>query len=176
MRVIFLDIDGVLNSQATFCYHSQPEVLATLRPEWGVSLTWDPVLVSNYRLLLRFLPEDVKIVLSSSWRVGRNTLEEVKEMFDIRGVDSSRVIGCTPWLHLSGSTRGLEIQAWLDEHPEVTDFVILDDDSDMGKLRKKHLFKTEWYVGLTLPIVDKVLHRFGTELFPRKPALPLQEI
>jgi hypothetical protein len=50
--------------------------------------------------------------------------------------------------------RGEEIQAWLTENPDVTQFVILDDDSDMAHLID-HLVQTDHKVGLTAADVKK---------------------
>jgi hypothetical protein len=44
------------------------------------------------------------------------------------------VINITPhqnYTLLEGQTRGSQIKSWLDKHPEVTHYVILDDDGDM---------------------------------------------
>jgi len=44
--------------------------------------------------------------------------------------------------------RASEIAAWLSAHPEVTSFVILDDDEDFGPLSAKHV-RIDARVGLT---------------------------
>jgi hypothetical protein len=77
---------------------------------------------------------DAKIVVSSSWRCGMS-VPELQELLSKWGV-TGEVIDKTPRLN---GQRGHEIQAWLDQHPEVTDFVILDDDSDMAHLLKKRV-------------------------------------
>jgi hypothetical protein len=160
---LFLDIDGVLISGASMIYwhkeHSAGRSPVTV--EVGRTQAFCPICTSNFEQLLADLPEDVKIVLSSTWRIGRDTLEDVQELFISRGIDASRVIGRTPTSGEcdSGGIRGVEIQAWLDKHPEVTDLLILDDDSDMEHLKRK-LLRTEFPVGLTLPIVEKIINRF----------------
>jgi len=55
------------------------------------------------------------------------------------------------------SQRGDEIEAWLNEHPEVKKFVILDDDNDMRNLMD-HLIQTDFYKkGLTSELADKAI-------------------
>lgn len=159
MRVIFLDIDGVVNSAASFRYWAYVNGKTGVPEcEWD---QWCPVLTNNLRILFAELPEDVKVVLSSTWRLGCKTVEEVKAIFDSRDVDASRVIGCTP--SLSSGIRGHEIQAWLTDYPEVTEFRIVDDDSDMAHLMP-HLVKTHWNDGLTLSMVYSLVQHFkGTE-------------
>ena len=56
-------------------------------------------------------------------------------MWEFRGLPGE-VIDITPNLTYghgltTHTPRGKEIQQWLDEHPEVTNYVIFDDDSDM---------------------------------------------
>lgn len=55
----------------------------------------------------------------------------------------------------STSSRSLEIETWLDAHPEVSTFAILDDDP--GAFIKGSFFQTRWSVGLTDEIADKVI-------------------
>lgn len=51
----------------------------------------------------------------------------------------------------SAVKRCEEIAGWLDDHPEVTRFVILDDDWDAGALPelKPSFIQTDSFVGLT---------------------------
>jgi hypothetical protein len=116
MKVIFLDIDGVLN------------VIPYGHDRWG-SL-FHPHLVDN---LKRIIDETgAKIVISSTWRMG-NGLPGMKEMWMDRGLPGE-VVGVTPnfMVHF-GTTlcRGKEIDAYLEDHPEIESYVIIDDDSDM---------------------------------------------
>ncbi len=158
-RVIFLDIDGVLVTEASMCYWNREiEAGHPFACECcGPDQRFDPICASNFHILQELLPEDVRIVLSSTWRLGRNSLAEVKELFDHRDIDSSRVVDRTP--ELGTTIRGEEIQQWLSDHPEVIDFRILDDDTDMAHLHRS-LVRTLWPVGLTLPIVYHLVNYF----------------
>jgi hypothetical protein len=114
MKIIFLDIDGVLNSiDSMVAFHGCNEKHL------------DKVSIG----LLKRLCEatDAKIVISSTWRKGR-TIADFVGIFSFYGWDNAPIIGRTP---VKDSKRGLEIHECLLYHPEVTDFVILDDDSDM---------------------------------------------
>ena len=57
---------------------------------------------------------------------------------------------------LSEGVRGHEIQEWLDKHPEVTRYAILDDDSDMLPEQMPNFFKTTFQNGLIEDIAKKV--------------------
>jgi hypothetical protein len=64
-------------------------------------------------------------------------------------IDSSRVIGKTPEHRLTGD-RGHEIADWLSQHPEVTHYVIIDDN-DWGILKShgaERFVRTDWDRGM----------------------------
>jgi hypothetical protein len=48
------------------------------------------------------------------------------------------IISCTP--DIDNVTRGQQIQAWLEKHPEVTRYAIIDDNSDMTEEQLEHHF------------------------------------
>jgi len=126
MKVIFLDIDGVLNSNPF------------LRQRIG---TIDRVNVSALNYLLE--KTGAKLVLSSSWRgfVGRGRMMSLRAFaFVLRthGLKSmSLLIDKTPH-DIRGGTpdendRARQCREWLDAHPEVTASVAIDDcDYDFG--------------------------------------------
>ena len=126
MNVIFLDIDGVLNSHRT-C--EAFDGYGYLRCE---DKKLDPVAIG----MLKEIQEKFgcKFVISSSWRIGH----EVSD-FDFLGLD---VIGLTG-VSKDNSIRGDEIQEYLDAHPEISNYVIIDDDSDMLESQFGHFVKTD---------------------------------
>ena len=56
----------------------------------------------------------------------------------------------------TGQERGDEIRIWLDAHPEVAAFVVLDDDSDMTAVRDQYI-QTSYDEGLTDEHVDRAI-------------------
>lgn len=125
MKIIFLDIDGVLNS-AMWSEHvakNREEYYGVYIPEWQD--------INAINMLERFIKNnDIKLVISSSWRL--NTVEETKK--DFKRYDYIRrlnpyIIGVTPYK--DSRHRGEEIKAYLDEHPEIDNWVIVDDDTDI---------------------------------------------
>ena len=144
MRIIFLDVDGVLNNQAALLEGVQ-------------------ILNTKVMLLENLLERSgAKIVLSSSWRFGW-TAKEMEKMLNATGAMSARVIDITPKnLGITdetagGVTRGHEIRHWLREHPEVTGYVILDDDDDMLPEQQDHFIQTDFHEGLTQPAVGRAV-------------------
>jgi len=138
MKIIFLDIDGVLNSHRTVKAYGRYGFLG-FKDEYYL----DPVAVKMIEHLCQTL--DVKVVISSSWRLGAK-LEEFKQLFDHYQVKIP-VIGFTPSFH--DGVRGDEIQFYLDENKDVTHYVILDDDSDMLDSQKEHFVHVDRADGLS---------------------------
>jgi hypothetical protein len=131
VKVVFADFDGIIWSYRT--YQFSPEAC------------------KNFNDLLQQEP-DLKIVVSSSWR--KLGLDECKRALNKNGIDSTRVIDRTG---NEPEGRGKEIQDWLDEHPEVISYVILDDEaSDMTKLMDR-VVKPDMYICLTKEDVKKAL-------------------
>ena len=134
MKVLFLDIDGVMNN-----YTSR-----NFKDKFSVSA------VQALNSLLAREP-DLKIVISSAWRIwGVNYM---KKVFTQNGLDESRIIDRTGD---ENGRRGYQIQCWLDRNPGVTHMVILDDESDMDPFMDK-LAKTSMFVGLTSKEVDQAV-------------------
>jgi hypothetical protein len=116
MKVIFLDIDGVLN------------VIPQGHDRWGA--IFHSHFVDNLNTIIK--ETGAKIVITSTWRMG-NELIGMKQMWLDRNLPGE-VVGITPnFMRHYGTTlcRGKEIDAYLKEHPEIENFVIIDDDSDM---------------------------------------------
>jgi hypothetical protein len=101
----------------------------------------------------------VQVVVSSTWRLFPPLLESLEKLLRKSGVS---IAGCTPSLEMSLHERGDEIQAWLDGHPEVTRFVILDDHADMAHLGA-HLVQTDSVTGLTKDLAEEAIRRLKAE-------------
>lgn len=142
MKVLFLDIDGVLNSASTMKH--------------GVHLC-------NKRIVMlsRLCKElDLKVVISSSWREIYD-LRELKELLHRTGFGGiPRVIDVTG--NDTRGNRGTEIKAWLDAHPEVVQYAIIDDDRDMLPEQLPYFVKTSWKTGLNQRACEKLRIIFTT--------------
>jgi hypothetical protein len=114
VKLIFLDVDGVLNSIESMLVLEAMDKLCPVR----------------IGLVARLAREaDAKIVVSSSWRTGRleNTVKLLTEAG--AGCLAPYITSETP--RLGTGKRGDEIAAWLAKQGDVECYVILDDDSDM---------------------------------------------
>jgi hypothetical protein len=159
MKVIFLDFDGVLNSWAWLeeCAKKYPNRV------FG-AITFDP-LTHIDEGAVAVLEDVVKksgavVVISSTWRKIHH-VDDIRSFLKTKGFTGS-VIDITPTLY---SKRGLEIQKWLDQNPQVTDFVIIDDDSDMEHLMHK-LVQTHCDFGLQPQHTNAILANLGVNNGP----------
>lgn len=149
-RLVFLDFDGVLNSNAYFrrC------------PEAAGSVSIDKVLVK--RLSDFLLRSNCDVVISSTWREGRK-LAELRDILLDRGLAeslSSKIVGMTPVLD-GDAERGEEILAFLTKKVRgMVPFVIFDDDDDMGSFRSR-LVQTDPEVGLSSSDIKKAKKILG---------------
>jgi hypothetical protein len=136
MTILFVDIDGVLNTRN----HLRRQ---KLQNGFCTKLDWCPAAVNNLRRLCDMV--DGHIVVSSSWRHD-HTLDELREIFRNNGLDEERVIGVTPsTAEQTGNEnycRGHEIAAWLRENP-AENYLILDDDATMLPHQEERLIKTD---------------------------------
>lgn len=149
MKVLFLDIDGVLNCM--YPTPSQDRDWVDL-DEWRYG--FNPDLVARLRHVL--FKTGCKIVVSSSWRhhtsyapyqPQRNWRDVLAEM--LHKTRDEVFVGETP-MDNSGK-RGLEIMEWLSMHEDVTDYCVVDDETvDIEPyIDKGRIVKTDMKIGLT---------------------------
>lgn len=147
MRVLFLDIDGVLNSTRTCVAHGgyPHELTHTEAFDWVA-----------IKLLQRLCDSSgVQVVLSSAWRLTHD-YKDVAKAFDLPIIDRTpSLLGC----------RGDEIQHWLDNHVEVTNYAILDDDPDMLESQEPHFIHTRGSEGMTWADFSRLCQIFGESPF-----------
>lgn len=148
MKVVFLDFDGVLNSETSFLYeHNRRKRDGEQGVKGPVMETLSLHCCAAFREVLITYP-DLKIVLSTTWR-DLFPMDWLKAKLEEYKIDSSRVIGKTPKDYDFGR-RGVEIAIWLKEHPEVTHYVAIDDnDWEISKYHGEDRFvKTDWERGM----------------------------
>lgn len=148
VKVIFLDIDGVLNHEKHYEWLMTTDEPTPLQRVYPYS-EFNP---TSCRYLCDIINETgAKIVVSSSWRLdGEARLNSLFKHFGI-----PRIYDVTPCLN---TARGIEIGAWLAAHPEVTNYVILDDDEDMNVEQIPFFIKTNPYAdGLNEMVKHKAI-------------------
>ena len=143
MKIIFLDIDGVLNSFATF---------NEIHKEWEATGVRRVAIDLNKVLLLKEIVDNTgaKIVLSSSWRtfckvkhgklVTKN--QNFHDLLEILENNGLSIYDVTP--KLRSGIREEEIRKWM-EKKDIESFIVIDDDcADLQGFIGKELVKTSF--------------------------------
>ena len=168
-KCIFLDFDGVLNTDS---YHDERKQngLST-EDEYGT--LFSPDAVDQLRRIVD--ATQASIVISSSWRYeGLKAMQQLWESREMPG----ELADITP-LHVDDhlfsaitidsleempdhgfdifTSRGREIQAYLNLHPEIQQYVILDDGCDMLPGLLTHFLQTDPEVGITEAIAQQAI-------------------
>lgn len=140
-KILFLDVDGVLNSK---------ETLRRSTKNGGI-MGIDPYLTILVDRIVQ--ATGCEVVLSSSWRKSVNGYEAVNSVIPLIGQTGSCCEGI----------RGVEIYKWLcqnfkwdDRQDDKLHYAILDDDSDMLLWQKDNFFQTSFETGITEEIAERV--------------------
>lgn len=149
-RIIFLDIDGVLNHREYLLNWNSEET--------GMAGQIDPLAVARVNTIAKEI--GAVVVVSSTWRGHPDTHGHLLA----RGLDC-KIIGDTPELRSNQGwsvPRGLEIQAWMTANGcTAEEVVILDDDGDMAHLVPRLVQTSFSGGGLLDHHVDKAIQLFG---------------
>lgn len=122
IRILFTDIDGVLNTL------------------WQTK--WSKKSINLYNKLCK--EYDLKPVITSTWRIA-HTKEQLQDIFKTKGIEID-IYDYTPIL---GLARGLEIKEWLNNN-KFDDFIIIDDKtSDVVPYINKNVIKCRSWIGLS---------------------------
>lgn len=159
MKIIFLDVDGVLN-------YSRMDKDDHIRTDGG--------LVSRrcVKLLNQITDRTgAKLVVSSVWRFDGEKIYETLRSAGVTG----EFVGLTP-RGCNCCLRGNEIYRWIKDNEQLIgckyydykSFVILDDDSDMLLWQQHNYFNVDHFSGLTETTVYKVCRFLGVEDEPVK--------
>jgi hypothetical protein len=156
MKIIFLDIDGVLNCESAYkngeCNYVEWTNHLGEKDHHQSFCSW------SKELLNKLIDKtDAKIVISSTWR--SSGIEFMQRVWELEGMHGT-IIGLTPNFRgdINGYTipRGCEIEKWLSdngfrhinwdksvqqkyiEKTGIENYIIIDDDSDMLYGQRNH--------------------------------------
>jgi len=146
MKIIFLDIDGVLN-----------------RHSYGTHIVLVDELVENLKKIMN--ATNAKIVLSTFWR---GHPEYIKYILNNYEIDPSKIIGVTPGSDKStlgkiykSEVRSNQILEWVNSNKsKIYSYVILDDReyAALGKMQLNRFVKTHSNLGLTQEDVTEAIN------------------
>lgn len=155
MKVIFLDHDGVIclpqqwggrNKKKLKYSKNNPGKRAFFDSDYPVDVRFDNFDEKAIKVLNEIIKEtDCEIIVSSDWRLNA-TLEEMGEYYEMKGI-IKKPIGYTQQFDRNerlvqeiinnetrlkrfdnpAEERAWEIKKYLEEHPEITHWVAIDD-------------------------------------------------
>lgn len=129
--ILFLDIDGVLNSESW--YRRRPD-----KGKWSEANEIDPEALWLLQAVVAM--SRCEIVISSSWRIGRS-LEDFHRL-----LPGLPVVGMTPVLS-TGKNRGDEVMKWIEDNAFGGKWCVVDDSTDFYDHQPR--VRTDWKIGLT---------------------------
>ena len=138
MNIIFLDVDGVLNS-IEYLTEKHNELKRTLKQEEML----DTVCIKNLKQIVD--KTNARIVITSSWKIcDLDILIKVFSKYNLQVYDATINYG---------DKRGKEIREWLDNNKDVNNYIIIDDDffKDYVGIEDK-IIQTSMYKGRGLNI------------------------
>ena len=142
MKIIFLDIDGVMNNGDLLQHEG-----------------WDAIGEEFLQRLKTIVAATgARIVLSSTWRLSERNRDLVDQAL---GRHNMMVMDVTAdfWT----KPRGFEILEWLSRHKNTGQFAVLDDTDEAGVgIGKENFFQTDFEFGLTDEIVQRVIDHLGS--------------
>lgn len=171
MKVLFLNIDGVLNTGDNI--KGLFELWKIRNPGVGeltaedASKMKDGLYMDSYGEIfderaIRWLDfiiqrTEAKIVLISNWRLDT----DVQALWANRNLPGD-VIGGTP--NINHQYPAHEIEIWLEEHKDIYSYAIIDASDDYPILMKDRLVAVNNYFGLTFPAADAAIKMLETRI------------
>jgi hypothetical protein len=148
MKVIFIDIDGVLNDHTRLS-----NGYCGIKSEC----------VENMNLILDTVL-DLNIVISSAWRYmipKSMTLTGFEYLLLVCGINCrGRISGHTRHDNDEEDTRGSQISDYLNEHTDIEKYIVVDDmDLNLTSLGDNFL-QTNGNVGLTKQDAERIIRHF----------------
>ncbi|MBE5949298.1 MAG: hypothetical protein E7261_09760 [Lachnospiraceae bacterium] len=156
-RVLFLDIDGVLNSNFWNDSHQKEISDGTLVDEEKIKIL-APLVKKT----------DAKIILHSGWRIWFDSelkplRTEAQRLLELLAKEGLTIDGVTPDLTTEeirktkkfSLVKADEILAWLKSHDDITGWVIIDDLDLHNEQIELHQVKPDNTIGLTFEDVEK---------------------
>ena len=147
MKIIFLDIDGVLNFYGSdfldkSCLNNLKYIIDNTGAKIVVISTWRVCLDDNY--LNKYVSKP------------NSQLLEYRKLFENTFTENLKWIDIAPDL---AERRSEEVALWLKEHPETEKFVIIDDfNCEYNKNYPNNWVRPSYYLkGLTKELAEKAI-------------------
>jgi len=172
--VLFLDIDGVLNTR-DFLTQQHFKFMSETTKQDRFGNIWRKYHIDKRRIkILNLLMNSInceKIVLCSAWRKSFDSVEDCNLFFREVGLEK-KIIDFTPKSSYDNK-RGTEVEVWLEENNNPKYLVLEDEVSDYHEHQLPFIIKTqfmnkdgEYYeeneLGLTEKHIDIAVQKYKT--------------
>lgn len=165
MKAIFLDIDGVLNN-----FNTNKKYRSKSRCRGLIGIDKDKV-----KRLAKIVQETNSIlILTSSWKIGWelklseiNTLNYHAKYLNNHLKRKGNLFITDKTREYNLNYRGKGIQSYLIKHPEITEWIVLDDEIFIDYEREgimPHLIQTNSDLGLTNEDTDAAIKMLKGEI------------
>lgn len=144
-KIVFLDVDGVLNSDKFYNELLEEEGIDCFRED-----ILDQRAISRVARIIR--DTEAHVVISSSWRWDIQSMNRLLEQLNAFGIEPVDTTIMDMRVNMS---RADEIKLWLEQHPDVTNYVVLDDDIMNIEEVGRHHIKTNMNRGLETNHVEQ---------------------
>jgi hypothetical protein len=158
IKIIFIEIDGFLNTERYLR-------LQTLKHngimDSEMQFNFDPIALSNLKEIVE--KTDAHLVIFSTWKnnpKSRLWKEFINNMKKIGIKD--KIYGVTPKLdeYKSKNKKYEEIKEWLNQNRDINDFLIVDDELEMGIYTNENFIRCWSYSGLCNDVKKKIIDFF----------------
>ena len=129
---------------------------------------FDKICISNiYKFQLYYHEKGyiINYVISSTWKSMVPNIKELNDLFNLKGLYLTNIIGKTERLNLSDSPRGKEILQWLkNNNKENSIYVAIDDEIDYDikqYIDEKHYLKTMFKTGFDDESLKKIINKIN---------------
>ena len=164
-KVIFLDFDGVMNTERYIAERRRNGLPVSDR----YGYLFDPEAVENLRRIID--ATGAAVVISSSWRLEGE--ERMEAMWYERTLPGQLigVTGQSPHANFpmsagetAGAAKGEEIRGWLKEHVlKPYRYVIFDDEADIRPEQRPHFIQTDPRIGITRADAERAIQILNGE-------------
>lgn len=164
-KVIFLDFDGVMNTERYIAERRRNGFPVSDR----YGYLFDPEAVENLRRIID--ATGAAVVISSSWRLEGE--ERMEAMWHERALPGQLigVTGQSPHANFpmsaggtAGAAKGEEIRSWMKEHASKPNrYVIFDDEADIRPEQRPHFIQTDPHIGITRADAERAIQILNGE-------------
>lgn len=156
-KFVFLDIDGVLNSEYFYSLTASGDRSLVCESNLLDSYTKENIDRKAVERVLRICSETgAEIVLTSSWRLDNQCFYRLLPT----GMVIHRQTPSLLWKYGTTCCRGQEIDEYLKKFPSER-YCILDDDTDMLEYQLPHFIQIDSCFGLTDADAERAIDMLG---------------